>query len=130
MVLGHLDEAMELIGEVKRELLARKLRVFMASALDAAAAEVALAGLQAGTVSLRDARDACNAVDRWGHRYRMALPTALRLQGQIAQLSDRPQRASKIWYRGVSIAEKLGAHYELSLLRRELGMQASQAGRN
>ena len=119
IVLGHSDEAASMLNEMHRRVIERKIRMYPVCGMYLALAELALLRLERGTTRIIDARRACHEANRKGRPFSTARPAALRLEGRLAALSRQPRRAERLWRRAAAVAEKLGAHYESSLIERE-----------
>ena len=70
---------------------------------------------------MQKARQACQAALRQGKTCRGGIPGALRLQGTYAWLRGKPTTAHLWWQRSLTVAEELGARYELGLTSLEMG---------
>ena len=119
IALHRPDEAARILRMSHQRIIERKIRMYPVCGIYLALAELALLGLERGTAQVSDARRACREVRRLGRLFSMARPSALRLEGRLAQLSQHPRRAERIWRRAAAVAEKLGAGYELSLIEQE-----------
>jgi len=71
--------------------------------------------------ALARAKRFCRDALKQGQMMRYWLPSALRSQGTHEWLRGRPAAAAKAWRRGATVAEDMGARYELGLICLEMG---------
>jgi tetratricopeptide (TPR) repeat protein len=117
---GRADQVLEELEAFGR---ARKIRMFPICWSHLASSELRLRQLQRNPgdrASRRNAGRACKASERWAHRYRIALPGALRLQARLAWLTGRKRKAEVLWQRAITVAQEMGARHELVLAQREM----------
>lgn len=77
------------------------------------------------TTALKKARRACDAAVTQGSIFRGGLPHALRIRGAVEWLSSNEAGARASWDRRLSVAQELGARYDVAMTRMECGRRLS-----
>jgi len=131
--LGDLPRAIEVLEEANRALDEHGLNAGGSVPPRAALAEVyALAAAEAEgperAARLRQAERAAAACLRLGRLHHESRIFGHRVAGTCAWLAGNPDRAHAEWDRALTLAERLGARYEVDRLRREIATRTAPAG--
>ena len=123
---GDTARALSVLDAAARIVRERGLRGMAVVQAPLAMAEAALVAVErsAGVErahALARAKRFCRDALKQGQMMRYWLPSALRSQGTHEWLRGRPAAAAKAWRRGATVAEDMGARYELGLICLEMG---------
>jgi tetratricopeptide (TPR) repeat protein len=130
---GKLNEASAVLEEGNRLIDEHGLRsIFLAFVRNnLAEARLMIAEQTQGAerhAALRKAKRACKAARNHGRIDREGAAGACRLQGTFGWLSGKPDAARKWWQRSLTVAEELGARYDLGLTHAEMGKRLKDRG--
>jgi tetratricopeptide (TPR) repeat protein len=123
---GEWKQALTVLEECHKLIRARGLRGHEVTSPYHALAEAYLAAIEhtqgaARAAALHSAQNACRVALKHGAAFVGGIPRAMRLQGTCSWLSNQPDAAEKWWRRGLAVAEKLGASYDLGMTYMEMG---------
>ncbi|MEN9629930.1 MAG: hypothetical protein RJA10_3158 [Pseudomonadota bacterium] len=134
---GRLDEALAVVADSNRVLAREKLKLpfdRIETATAEATVRLALAERAAASggdatlpaVLLREAQVACRAALRTARRMPRWLIEALRLQGSVDWLADRPAAAHAHWDEAIDLAERWAFPVERARTLQEVGLRTGQ----
>ena len=133
LLQGKFDEAVTALREAQRVMVLEKLsKPFDHVELLAAVATCSLALVEplegaARQQALREAKHDCRNALRSARRQPGWLPQALRLQGTLDWLCDRPAAAQRCWAESLALAERFGFPIERAQTLLEKGQRVGDA---
>jgi len=128
---GKLQQALAVLEESAQFIAERGVRGDMATPARFGLPEAYLAATEQiegieRTKMLKKAKRACQAALKECKMFCGGLPPAYRLRGTYEWLRSKPSTARKWWRRSLTMAEELGARYDLGMTHLEMGKRMEE----